>query len=78
MTNPIQLILCGFNEKETSASYRQADQFLVISFHTSKDLLAVASELVQFLLDDSGIQWLALLYQLFPLGNDLLDFIVVQ
>lgn len=75
--NSIQLAL-SINEKETGATYGQADEFLVISFHASEDLLAVASELVQLLLDDGGIQWLTLLYQLLPLGNDLLDFIVVQ
>ena len=50
----------------------------MISFHASEDLLAVAAELIQLLLDDCGIQWFALLYQLLPLGDDLLDFTVVQ
>lgn len=50
----------------------------MVSFHTSEDLLAVASEFIQLLLDDGSIQWLALLYQLLSLGNDLLDLTVVQ
>lgn len=78
LPNPTQLLLSRFNEKEVSAAYGQSDQLLVVSFHTSKDLLAVASEFVKLLLDDSCIQGLALLDQLLPLGNDLLDLIVVQ
>lgn len=78
LPNPTQLLLSRFYEKEVSAAYGQADQLLVVSFHTSEDLLAVASEFVQLLLDDSCIQGLALLDQLLPLGNDLLDLIVVQ
>lgn len=78
LPNPTQLLLSRFNEKEIIAAYRQADQFFVVSFHTSEDLLAIASEFVQLLLDDSCIQGLTLLYQLLPLANDLLDLIVVQ
>lgn len=78
LPNPTQLLLSRVNEEEIIAAYRQADQFLVVSFHTSKDLLAIASEFVQLLLNDSCIQRLTLLYQLLPLANDLLDLIVVQ
>lgn len=60
------------------ATYRQADQLLVVSLHAPEDLLAVAPKFVQLFLDDGRVQGLALLNQLLPLGNDLLDLVVVQ
>lgn len=65
-------------EEGSNVTYRQADQLLVVSLHTSEDLLTVATEFIQFLFDDCCIQGFALFYQLLPLGNYLLNLVVVQ
>lgn len=50
----------------------------MVSLHAPEDLLTITSEFIQLLLNDCGIQRLALLYELLSLGNYLLDLIVVQ
>lgn len=50
----------------------------MVSLHAPEDLLAVAPELVQLLLNDRRVQRLRLLDQLLALGDDLLSLVVVQ
>lgn len=57
----------------TLRSYRKANEFLVVALHSTKHLLTVALQLLQLFLDDSSIQRLTLLYQRFPLVEDVLD-----
>lgn len=58
--------------------YRQARQLLVVALHAAEHLLAVPLQLLQLLLDDSGVQRLALLDQHLPLVEDVLDLPRVQ
>lgn len=59
-------------------THRKADKFLVIAFHTPKDLLTVTAQFIQFFFNDSCIHRLSFLNELLTLQNYLLNFVVVQ
>lgn len=54
-------------------SYRKPNELFVVALHSTKHFLTVALQLLQLLLDDSGIQRLTLLYQRLSLVEDVLD-----
>jgi len=56
-----------------SGSYGEPNELLVVALHSAEHLLAVALQLLQLLLDDGGVQRLALLHQRLALLEDVLD-----
>lgn len=54
-------------------SHRQPDELLVVALDSAKNFLTVALQLLQLLLDDSGVQRFALLNQRLALVEDVLD-----
>lgn len=59
-------------------TYRESCEFLVVSVHSSEDLLTVSLQLLQLLLDDSCIQRFTLLNQSITLPEHQLDLPRVQ